>query len=104
MPWQFSPHLWSIRTKSVALVIVYVLALYGVYGGFTMYLLYRESIEAQDRFEQTARLVAAQFDAHLEAEKQRLTTVAELPGLSEGLQSLLETQQGGEFPAWTTLH
>ena len=104
MPWQFSPHLWSIRTKSVVLVILYVLALYGVYGGFTMYLLHRESTEAQDRFEQTARMVVAQLDAHLEAGKQRLTTVAALPGLSYGLQTLLETQQKGEFPAWTTLH
>ena len=104
MPWQFSPRLWSIRTKSVVLVVVYVLALYGVYGGFTIYLLHRESIETQDRFEQTARMVAAQFDAHLEAGKQRLLTVAALPGLSQGLQTLLETQQGGEFPAWTTLH
>src|SRR5580765_7350150 len=104
MPWQFSPRLWSIRTKSVVLVVVYVLALYGVYGGFTMYLLHRESIETQDRFEQTARIVAAQFDAHLEAGKQRLMTVAALPGLSQGLQTLLETQQEGEFSAWTTLH
>ncbi|MBM4257887.1 MAG: sensor histidine kinase [Deltaproteobacteria bacterium] len=104
MPWQFSPRLWSIRTKSVVLVILYVLALYGVYGGFTLYLLHRESLEAQDRFEQTAKMVATQLDAHLEAGQQKLTMVATLPGLSYGLQTLFETQNGGEFPAWTTLH
>ncbi|MGE0826275.1 MAG: ATP-binding protein [Candidatus Binatia bacterium] len=104
VPPSFFPRQWSIRTKSIALVIVYVLALYVVYGSFTLYLLSREEAETQDRFEQTARIVAAQLDAHLEAGQQRLATVAALPGLSYGLRTLLESQKDGHVPAWTTLH
>src|SRR5262249_33077208 len=100
-----SPRQWSIRTKSVVLVILYVLALYAVYGGFTMYLLHRETEEAQDRFHQTAQMVAAQLDAHLDSGQRRLTEVAALPGLSYGLHALSELQQqGGDFPVWTALH
>lgn len=98
------PHQWNIRAKSIALVVVYVLALYGVYGSFTLYLVRREATEAQDRFEQTARMVAAQLDTHIESGQQRLAAVAKLPGLSYGLSTMLETQEGGYLPAWTTLH
>ena len=105
MPLFISPRQWSIRTKSAALVMLYVLALYVVYGGFTMYLLHRETEEARDRFQQTAQMVAAQLDAHLDFGRRRLTEVAALPGLSYGLQTLLELQrQGGDFPIWTALH
>ena len=90
MPLFISPRQWSIRTKSAALVMLYVLALYGVYGSFTLYLLHRETEEARDRFQQTAQMVAAQLDAHLDFGRQRLTEVAALPGLSYGLQTLLE--------------
>ena len=100
-----SPRQWSIRTKSVALVILYVLALYIVYGGFTTYLLRRETEEAQDRFHQTAQMVAAQLDAHLVSGQRRLTEVAALPGLSYGLPAWSELrQQGEDFPVWTALH
>ena len=101
MPLFPPPQQWSIRTKSVVLVILYVLALYAVYGGFTMYLLYREAEEAQDRFHQTAQMVAAQLDAHLGSGQRRLTEVAALPGLSYGLQTLLKLQKDGDFPTWT---
>jgi len=100
----FFPLQWGIKAKSIALVVVYVLALYGVYGSFTLYLVRREATETQDRFEQTARMVAAQLDAHIKSGQQRLAAVAQLPGLVYGLNTMLETHEGGYLPAWTTLH
>lgn len=104
MPFFTSPRQWSIRTKSVVVVILYVFALYAVYGGFTMYLLHREAEEARDRFHQTAQMVAVQLDAHLDSGQRQLTEVAALPGLSYGLQTLLELQKNGDVPTWTALH
>jgi signal transduction histidine kinase len=95
---------WSVKAKSIALLLGFALFLSGVYGGFTTFLLRREVSAAHDRLQQTARLVAAELDAQLEAGKQRLATVAGLPGLVHGLQRLEEAQGGVYIPPWTTLH
>ncbi|MBI3301351.1 MAG: sensor histidine kinase [Deltaproteobacteria bacterium] len=100
----FFPHHWSIKAKSVALVVVYVLALCGVYGAFTVYLVHREAAQAHDRFQQTARMVAAELDAYIESGQQRLAAVARLPGLAYGLRTIQETAGEGYIPPWTTLH
>ncbi len=100
----FSTYHWSIKAKSVALVMVYVLALGGVYGAFTVYLVRREAAQAQDRFQQTARIVAAELDAYIESGQQRLATVARLPGMAYGLRTIQETTGKGYIPPWTTLH
>jgi len=101
---RFSPHHWSIKAKSVALVVVYVLALCGVYSAFTVYLVRREAIQAHDRFQQTARMVAAELDAYIESGQQRLAAVARLPGMVYGLRTIQETTGEGYIPPWTTLH
>src|SRR2546427_4519285 len=100
----FFSHRWSIKAKSVALVLVYVFALCGVYSAFTVYLLRREAARAHERFQQTARMVAAELDAHIESERQRLVTVAQLPGMVYGLRTIQETKGEGYIPPWTTLH
>ena len=38
----FSPRYWSVKTKSITLVISYIIMLCAVYSGFTMYLVARE--------------------------------------------------------------
>jgi len=48
-----SPLGWSIRVKSLVLALGYLLMLSAVYGAFTVYLVRRETSEAQDRFRQT---------------------------------------------------
>lgn len=99
-----SPRGWSIRVKSVVLAIGYLLALSAVYGVFTLYLLRRETSEARDRFQQTARIVAAELDAAVASGAQRLQTVMRLPGLVYGLQTMQEAKGEGYIPPWTTLH
>ena len=100
----FSPRAWSIRVKSVMLAIGYLLALSAVYGAFTVYLLRRETSQVHDRFQQTARIVAAELDAYLASGAQRLETVMRLPGLAYGLQTMQEAGGEGYIPPWTTLH
>jgi signal transduction histidine kinase len=95
---------WSLKAKSVALLGGFALFLVAVYGGFTTFLLKRETAAALDRLHQTARLVAAEIDVHLDAGKQRLATVSRLPGLVHGLQRLEEAPGEGYIPPWTTLH
>lgn len=99
-----SPRRWSIRTKSVALFVGYVVAFAAVYGAFSVHLLRRETVAANDRLQQTARMVAADVNAHVRVGLQRLATVAHLPGLVFGLRTMGEKGTGGHIPAWTTLH
>jgi signal transduction histidine kinase len=98
------PQRFSIRTKTVALVVGYVLALCAVYGTFTVSLVRREVARSQDRLQQTARLVAAELDAYLESGRQRLATVSRLPGLTYGLRTIEEASGEGRIPPWTSLH
>jgi signal transduction histidine kinase len=104
MPLVLSPHQWNIKAKSVALVAVYVFALCAIYSGFTVYLVRRESTKAHERFRQTADMVAARLDAYVAFGHQRLTTVAQLPGLVYGLRTIQEAHDEGYIPPWTTLH
>jgi signal transduction histidine kinase len=104
MSFPVAPRGWSIRVKSLALAVGYLLALSAVYGAFTLDLLRREIADAHDRFEQTARIVAAQLDAYVESGAQRLQMVARLPGLAYGLETIQEARGEGYIPPWTTLH
>ena len=86
------------------LAIGYLLALSAVYGAFTVYLLRQEISQAHDRFQQTARIVAAELDAYVASGAQRLQTVTRLPGLAYGLQTIQEARGDAYIPPWTTLH
>jgi signal transduction histidine kinase len=99
-----SPRGWNIRVKSVMLAFGYLLVLSAVYGAFSVYLWRREIDLAHDRFEQTARIVAAELDGYVASGAQRLGTVIRLPGLAYGLQTLQEAKGEGYIPPWTTLH
>jgi signal transduction histidine kinase len=99
-----SPRGWSIRVKSLILAIGYLVVLSLVYGAFTLILSRREIAQAHDRFHQTARLVAREIDAYVGAGAEHLRTVAQLPGLAYGLETMQEARPEGYFPPWTTLH
>jgi HAMP domain-containing protein len=99
-----SPRRWSIRAKSVSLFVGYVAVFAAMYATFSVYLLQRETDAANDRLQQTARMVAAEVNAYVRAGVQRLSTVAQLPGLVFGLRTMGEKGKGGHIPAWTTLH
>ncbi len=86
------------------LAVGYLLALSAVYGAFSVYLYRRELAEAHERFQQTARIVAAELDAYVASGEQRLETVTRLPGLTYGLQTIQEAGRDGYIPPWTTLH
>ena len=104
MAFPASPRGWSIRVKSMLLASGVLLALSAVYSAFTVYLLRQETLQAHDRLQQTARIVAAELDAYVASGAQRLQTVIRLPGLEFGLQSIQEAPGGGYIPPWTTLH
>jgi signal transduction histidine kinase len=94
----------SIKAQSVALILVYVLILCGIYSAFTISLVRREVDQARNRFQQTAQLVATELDAYLESGRQRLNEVARLPGMLHGLRTIREKHGEGYIPAWATLH
>jgi signal transduction histidine kinase len=94
----------SLRTKSIAVFAVLLLALIAVYATFSFRLLQRETRDAADRLQQTADLLAAEIDASLDSGARRLETVGQLPGLAFGLRRMTLSANRGEFPAWTTLH
>jgi signal transduction histidine kinase len=104
MPLSWAPRDWSIRTKSIAVALGYLLALIALYTAFTWSLLQRESGLAHDRLRQTAALVGAELDTHLESGRQRLALVSALPGMTYGLRTMHEGGAQGRIPPWTTLH
>src|SRR5438552_15866958 len=75
-------HRASITARIVILIAGYVLALGAVYAGFSLFLVDRDTTRANERLEQTARLVAAEIDAYVESGRQRLATVTRLPGMT----------------------
>jgi hypothetical protein len=97
-------HRRSIKAKSLGLFVGYVLALCLVYSTFTVMLLRREAAATQGRLEQMARMLAAEIDTHVAAGRERLATVARLPGLVYGLGTIREARGEGHIPPWTTLH
>jgi signal transduction histidine kinase len=99
-----TPARWSIKSKSLVLFAGYVLALGAVYLAFTVYLLRRETAAAHDRLQQTASILAAEVESHLQVGRQRLAAVAHLPGLVYGLPAISEARGQGHIAPWTTLH
>lgn len=97
-----SPRYWSIKAKSISVVIAYVIALCVVYSGFTMYLVSRGERETQERFQQTVVTVAAHLDAYLDSGRKQLAAVAKFPGLFNDLRIVGEAQEVTSLSAWAT--
>jgi len=94
----------SIKRRTTVLFVAYLFALCAVYAGFTIALLRREATSAKEQLVQTARMLAVETEAHIAAGRDRLATVAALPGLVHGIGSIKEARAGGPIPPWTTLH
>src|SRR6185436_10272216 len=75
-----------------------------VYFALTFYLLEDARSAMRGRLQQTASMVTAEMDAHIQGGRERLRTVAHLPGLVYGLGALGETEGEGPIAPWTTLH
>src|SRR5262245_52232976 len=78
----------SIKTRTTVLFVAYLFALCAVYAGFSVALLRREAASANEQLVQTARMLAAEIDTHVAAGRDRLATVAALPGLVHGMGSM----------------
>ena len=98
----FSPRCWSIKAKSISVVIAYVIVLCAVYSGFTMYLVSRGERETQERFQQTVVTVAAHLDAYLDSGRKQLVAVAKFPGLFTDLRVVGEAQEITSLSVWST--
>ena len=92
----------SIKRRTTVLFVAYLFALCAVYAGFTIALLRREATSAKEQLVQTARMLAVETEAHIAAGRDRLATVAALPGLVHGIGSIKEARAGGPIPPWTT--
>ena len=100
----FFPHHWSVKTKSITLVISYIIALCAVYSGFTMYLVAREEKEARAQFQRTVETIAARLDSHLSSGRKQLAAMAKLPNLFHTPREDVETQAISSTPAWSMRH
>ena len=99
----FFPRHWSIKTKSITLVIAYVVTLCVVYSSFSMYLVAREEKEAKAQFQQTVETIAAKLDAHLSSGRKQLVAMTKLPDLFRHARMIVETQAVSSTSAWNTL-
>ena len=99
----FFPRHWSVKTKSITLVISYIVTLCVVYSGFTMYLVAREEKEAKARFQQTVETIAAKLDAYLSSGRKQLVAMTKLPDLFRTARTIVETQAVSSTSAWNTL-
>jgi signal transduction histidine kinase len=100
---KFFPRYWSIKTKSITLVIAYVVTLCVVYSGFTMYLVAREEREAKARFQQTVETIATKLDAHLSSGRKQLVAMSKLPHLFRATRASVDAQTVSSPSVWNTL-
>jgi hypothetical protein len=94
----------NLKQKTVLFVAVSIVALLGVYIGFSTYY-----VRTQERVliaERTglAQAIAQEFTDFFQRGVDRLQMVASLPALVYGLETLEEKREGKQISAWTTLH
>jgi signal transduction histidine kinase len=100
----FFPRHWNVKSKSITLVISYVVTLCVVYSGFSMYLVMREEKEAKAHFQQTIETIAANLDSHLSSGRKQLAAMTKLSHLFHTVRPAVETQLISPTPAGSTLH
>ena len=99
----FFPRHWSVKAKSITLVIAYLVTLCVVYSSFSMYLVTRAEKEAKAQFQQTVETIAAKLDAHLSSGRKQLATMSKLPDLFRTVRAIVDTQAVSSTSAWDTL-
>jgi signal transduction histidine kinase/CheY-like chemotaxis protein len=94
----------NLRQKTFFFVALMITGLVCVYAFFSIYYFReQESQFLSDRLS-SAESVGEEFRGLFNRGADRLRTIAELPGLVYGLQTLEENREGRQIPAWTTLH
>ncbi len=94
----------NLKQKTFFFVGISVAALLVVYIVFSNYYIRQQEKQFfADRLG-TAQAVADEFSGFFNRGIQRLQTVAALPGLVYGLETIEEDREGKQIPAWTTLH
>ncbi len=94
----------SLRQKTFFFVALSVAALIAVYALFSHYYVQQRERQLADERNSAAAAIAEDFSGFFKRGIDRLQTVAALPGLVYGLQTLEESREGLQIPAWTTLH
>ncbi len=94
----------NLKQKTFFFVAVIVTVLFLGYVVFSNSYIRRQETRFLDERLRLAETVAGEFTGFFTRGVQRLETVASLPGLVYGLQSLEEMGQGRQIPMWTTLH
>jgi signal transduction histidine kinase/ActR/RegA family two-component response regulator len=94
----------NLKQKTFLFVAMSVVALLAVYIGFSSYYVRAQERALLDERTTSAQATAQEFTEFFTRGVERLETVATLPGLVYGLQTLDETREGKQLPAWPTLH
>jgi signal transduction histidine kinase/ActR/RegA family two-component response regulator len=94
----------NLKQKTFLVVSVSVAILLAVYIAFSGIYVQREEKRLLDDRTATAKAIGEEFTSFFTRGVDRLQTVATLPALVYGLQTLAEDKEGKQIPAWTTLH
>src|SRR5215475_6844011 len=94
----------NLKQKTSLFVALSLVALLAVYVGFSTYYVRAQEKVLLDERTTAAQAMAQEFTEFFTRGVERLETVATLPGLVYGLQTLDETREGKQLPAWPTLH
>jgi len=94
----------NLKQKTFFFVALMIAGLVCVYALFSVYYVREQESRFLSERLTLADSVGAEFTGLFTRGVDRLRTVAELPGLVYGLQTLEENREGRQIPAWTTLH
>ena len=94
----------NLRQKTFFVVAVMITGLVCVYALFSIYYVREQENQFLSQRLSAAEAIGAEFTGLFTRGVDRLQTIAELPGLVYGLQTLEENREGRQIPAWTTLH
>src|SRR6266700_3747805 len=94
----------NLKQKTFFFVAVSITALLAVYLIFSNYYVRQRERQLADERNATAQAIAEEFSGFFKRGLDRLQTVATLPGLVYGLQTIEQSREGRQIPAWTTLH
>jgi signal transduction histidine kinase/ActR/RegA family two-component response regulator len=94
----------NLKQKTFFFVALMITALVCVYALFSIYYVREQESRFLSERLSLADSVGAEFTGLFSRGVERLRTVAELPGLVYGLQTLEKNREGRQIPAWTTLH
>jgi signal transduction histidine kinase/CheY-like chemotaxis protein len=94
----------NLKQRTFFFVALMITGLVCVYALFSIYYVREQESRFLSERLTLADSVGAEFTGLFTRGVERLRTVAELPGLVYGLQTLEENREGRQIPAWTTLH